>query len=141
MEHGLYSSTKQEFDIPKCLYVTSFIQLQRFRQGYKEAFVDEKLWRILAQTLGDLLRKDFDARSEDDRMIIERILILVRNILEVPKDSASEKRTEDDATVHDQILWVLHKSGMEDLMLFIASSTDEITMVLGTWSAIATTSS
>ena len=71
------------------------------------------------------MRKDFDARSEDDRMIIERILILVRNILEVPKDSASEKRTEDDATVHDQILWVLHKSGMEDLMLFIASSTDE----------------
>ena len=38
---------------------------------------------MLAQKLGGLLRKDFDERSEDDRLIIERILILVRNILEV----------------------------------------------------------
>jgi timeless len=50
---------------------------------YKETCVDEKLWHILAQKLGGLLRKDYDERSEDDRLIIERILILVRNILEV----------------------------------------------------------
>ena len=37
----------------------------------------------------------------------------------------SEKRTDNDATVHDQILWVLHKSGMEDLLLYISSSADE----------------
>ena len=54
-----------------------------FVLGYKEAFVNERLWRVLAQMLGGLLRKDFDARSEDDRLIIERILILVRNILQV----------------------------------------------------------
>ena len=50
---------------------------------YKAACVDEKLWHVLAQKLGGLLRKDFDERSEDDRLIIERILIFVRNILEV----------------------------------------------------------
>ena len=27
--------------------------------------------------------------------------------------------------MHDQILWVFHKSGMEDLLLYIASSSDE----------------
>ena len=43
----------------------------------------------------------------------------------MPRDSTSEKRTEDDATLHDQILWVIHKSGMGDLLLFIASSMDE----------------
>ena len=51
--------------------------------GYKEACIDEKLWRILGEKLGALLQKEFDERSEDDRLIIERILILVRNILEV----------------------------------------------------------
>ena len=51
--------------------------------GYKEACIDEKLWRVLAEKLGALLQKEFDERSEDDRLIIERILIFVRNILEV----------------------------------------------------------
>ena len=54
-----------------------------FVLGYKEAFANERLWGVLAQVLGGLLRKEFDARTEDDRLIIERILILVRNILEV----------------------------------------------------------
>jgi hypothetical protein len=38
---------------------------------------------VLTENLGKLLRKEFDERSEDDRMVIERILILVRNILQV----------------------------------------------------------
>ena len=58
------------------------IRLFKFT-GYKEACIDEKLWRVLAEKLGSLLQKEFDERSEDDRLIIERILILVRNILEV----------------------------------------------------------
>jgi hypothetical protein len=52
-------------------------------QSYKKAFVDEKLWAVLSDNLGKLLRKEQDERSEDDRMTIERILILVRNILQV----------------------------------------------------------
>ena len=50
---------------------------------YKQAFIDEKLWAVLTENLGNLLRKEFDERSEDDRMVIERMLILVRNILQV----------------------------------------------------------
>jgi timeless len=50
---------------------------------YKRAFIDEKLWAVLTENLGKLLRKEFDERSEDDRMVIERVLILVRNILQV----------------------------------------------------------
>ena len=68
--------------------------------------------------LGKLLRKEFSERSEDDGLVIERILILVRNILQVPRDSIGEKRTDDEASIHDQVLWVLHKSGMEDLYVW-----------------------
>ena len=102
-----------------------FIELQTHRQKYKRAFVDAKLWAILAQQLGKLLRKDYSDRSEDDGLVIERILILIRNILQVPKDDQSEKRTDDEASTHDQVLWVLHKSGIEDLLLFVASSDEE----------------
>ena len=68
-----------------------------------QAFVDEKLWAILTQQLGQLLRKEFNERSEDDGLVIERILILVRNILQVPKDALGERRTDDEASIHDQV--------------------------------------
>jgi len=60
-----------------------YLELQSFRQSYKRAFIDPDLWTVLSTNLGNLLRKDFDERSEDDRMVIERILILARNILQV----------------------------------------------------------
>ena len=46
---------------------------------------------------------NLEDRSEDDALTIERILVLVRNVLQVPRDVRSEKRTDDDATVHDQV--------------------------------------
>ena len=89
------------------------------------SFVDEGLWAALTSKLGDLLKVDVAERAEDDQLVIERILILVRNVLQVPRDSGSERRTDDDVSLHDQVLWVLHKSGMEDLLLYMASSDDE----------------
>ena len=73
-----------------------FLELQSHRQTYKKAFIDEKLWAILAQTLGKLLKKDFGERSEDDGLVVERILILVRNILQVPRDSTRERCNNDE---------------------------------------------
>ena len=102
-----------------------YLQLQAHRQAYKEAFVDEALWRALADKLGELLAVEAADRGEEEQLVVERILILVRNVLQVPRDSRSERRTDDDASTHDQVLWVLHKSGMEDLMLYVCSSDDE----------------
>ena len=99
-----------------------FLELQSHRQTYKKAFIDEKLWAILAQTLGKLLKKDFGERSEDDGLVIERILILVRNILQVPRDSTRERCNNDEvrlfhfkiptlrflSTVRSQFYFLLH---------------------------------
>ena len=78
-----------------------------------QAFVDEKLWAILTQQLGQLLRKEFNERSEDDGLVIERILILVRNILQVPKDTLGDRRTDDEASIHDQVSNLLNKIGVK----------------------------
>ena len=40
--------------------------------------MDATLWKVLTKTLGSLLKKDWDERLEDDKLIIERILILIR---------------------------------------------------------------
>ena len=102
-----------------------YLQIQNHRQSYKKAFVDQELWSVISKTLGALLKKDLDERLEDDKLIIERILVLIRNVLQVPTNVRREGRTEDDASLHDQVLWVLHQSGMQDLLLYIASSDQE----------------
>jgi timeless len=44
--------------------------------------------------ISNLLRKDWDERLEDDKLILERILILVRNVLQVPTNVRAEQRAE-----------------------------------------------
>jgi timeless len=43
-------------------------------------------------------------REEEKSLVIERILILVRNVLQVPADLEGEKRADSDVTVHDQVI-------------------------------------
>uniref|UniRef100_UPI004038D0C9 protein timeless homolog isoform X2 n=1 Tax=Callospermophilus lateralis TaxID=76772 RepID=UPI004038D0C9 len=102
-----------------------FIQVLTYLQAYKEAFANEKTFGILSETLYELLQLGWEERQEEDNLLIERILLLVRNILHVPADFDQEKRIDDDASVHDQLLWAIHLSGLDDLLLFLASSPAE----------------
>ncbi|XP_069688768.1 protein timeless homolog [Periplaneta americana] len=102
-----------------------YLQIITNLQSYKEAFCDDTVWAILSKKLGDILQIDSMEREEDKGLVIERILILVRNVLQVPADPEAEKRTDNDASVHDQLLWALHQSGMVDLFLYIACSENE----------------
>ena len=44
-----------------------------------------------------------DTILENQKITVERILILIRNILQVPADPQEELRSDDDASVHDQV--------------------------------------
>lgn len=35
------------------------------------------------------------------------------------------QRIDDDASIHDRLLWAIHLSGMDDLLLFLSSSSAE----------------
>jgi hypothetical protein len=47
-------------------------------------------------SFSNLLRKDWDERLEDDKLILERILILVRNVLQVPTNVRAEQRADGE---------------------------------------------
>ncbi|XP_078660707.1 protein timeless homolog isoform X2 [Branchiostoma floridae x Branchiostoma belcheri] len=102
-----------------------FLDVVSYLQGYKVAFADGEVWTVLSRKLYELLQLDWENRQEEDSLLIERMLLLVRNILHVPADPEEEKRTDDDASVHDQVLWAIHQSGFDDLLKFIASSDSE----------------
>ncbi|ODN02653.1 Protein timeless [Orchesella cincta] len=103
-------------------YLNYYNQLLGYLRTYKEDFVDKVVWKILAEKLRQLLNLEWDKRMEHDRITIERILIVIRNILHVPADPSEERRADDDTSLHDRILMVMHISGFEDLLLYAAVS-------------------
>ncbi|XP_044535909.1 protein timeless homolog [Gracilinanus agilis] len=102
-----------------------FLQVLGYLQSYKEAFANEKTFGVLSETLYTLLQLGWEERQEEDNLLIERILLLVRNVLHVPADPSQEKHVDDEASIHDRLLWALHLSGLDDLLLFLASSAAE----------------
>ncbi|XP_071942430.1 protein timeless homolog [Antedon mediterranea] len=94
-------------------------------QQYKEAYTDDEFMSILASKLKSLLDREWEDRRDEHTLLMERILLLIRNILHVPANPEQEMRTDDDASVHDQVLWAFNISGMDKLILYIASSDDE----------------
>uniref|UniRef100_A0A669E509 Timeless circadian clock n=1 Tax=Oreochromis niloticus TaxID=8128 RepID=A0A669E509_ORENI len=102
-----------------------FLQVTSHLQAYKEAFASESVFCILSETLYNLLQLDWEQRQEEDNLLIERILLLVRNVLHVPADPSEEKKVDDDASVHDRVLWAIHMSGFDDLIKFLASAQSE----------------
>ncbi|XP_051632653.1 protein timeless homolog isoform X3 [Manacus candei] len=99
-----------------------FLQVLSYLQAYKEAFASEKVFVVLSEKLYDLLQLDWEQRQEEDTLLIERILLLLRNVLHVPPDPTEEQGVDGDASVHDRVLWALHISGMDDLLKFLASA-------------------
>ncbi|EDV93232.1 GH18380 [Drosophila grimshawi] len=102
-----------------------FLELIDILQGYKAAFAKDKIWTALFEKLKQSLETAFAIRSEEQNLLIERILVLVRNVLQVPANPEAECRADNDASLHDQVIWALHQTGMLDLVLFIVSSPDE----------------
>ncbi|XP_077993612.1 protein timeless homolog [Glandiceps talaboti] len=102
-----------------------FLEVQNQLQACKEYFADEEFMAVLARQLKTLLDMEWEDRREEHTLLMERILLLVRNILHVPADPNEEKRTDDDASVHDQVLWAMNTSGMDKLVLYIASAEGE----------------
>uniref|UniRef100_A0A8D0GCA5 Timeless circadian regulator n=1 Tax=Sphenodon punctatus TaxID=8508 RepID=A0A8D0GCA5_SPHPU len=95
-----------------------YLQVVSYLQAYKEVSV-----RVAA--VSPTTTQDWEQRQEEDSLLIERLLLLVRNVLHVPADPDEEKNVDDDASTHDRVLWAVHMSGMDDLVKFLASSQAE----------------
>ncbi|XP_012343215.2 protein timeless homolog [Apis florea] len=103
---------------------TIYQKLISYTQEYKIALTDDRIWAVLSNRLSEILKLDNIDRGEEKEMIIERILIFIRNVLQIPPDE-NEKRVDNDATIHDEVLFALNASGVVDLLLFIASNRNE----------------
>jgi len=101
------------------------MEIMSYLLEYKEAFTQKSAMSVVSTHLASILKKDVVDRDEDDDLFLERILLLIRNLLYVPADPDAEKRTADDVSIHDQLLWSLHENGIDDLLIYMSSSEDE----------------
>ncbi|CAG7818750.1 unnamed protein product [Allacma fusca] len=114
-----------EEEIPKNkTYRNYFHQITEHLQAYKQAFADELVWKRICERLKNLLALEWENRLENDKLTIERILILIRNVLQVPANPAEEKRNDDDASVHDQIVHAMHQADVLEVLLKMSSNSD-----------------
>lgn len=102
-----------------------YIRLIGYSQEYKTAFCDVEFWRAVCMKLTQLFEVDWAERSEDSSLQIERLLVLLRNVLQVPADTELERRPDNDITVHDKVLWALRESQLLELLLYVSSNKDE----------------
>ncbi|XP_035225481.1 protein timeless homolog [Stegodyphus dumicola] len=102
-----------------------YLQLISYLQEYKRAFLDVKVWEALSENLKELLKQRPIERNEEENLTIERILIVIRNILHIPPDEKSLIRTDDDINLHDKILDNLHESKINFFLLYLAANEDE----------------
>ncbi|XP_046963189.1 protein timeless homolog [Vanessa cardui] len=104
----------------------NYLQILTHLQSYKEeAFTKVETWQVFSKKLAKILEIDWSERDEDTGLIIERILILIRNVLHVPADLDKERRPENDASVHDQVLWALNQAGILDIILYMSSENEK----------------
>lgn len=80
---------RNEIPTDRDLYA-AFLKVDSILKSYKQAFADEDLFRVLAERVEYVFNKDWDERSDDDRLMIERILILIRNVLHISPDRSTE---------------------------------------------------
>ena len=85
-----------------------FLQITAHLQSYKQFFANETaFFSVVTKKLVALFNREWEEREEEERLLVERLLVLVRNVVGIPSDPEAEKRTDNDVSVHDLLYWAI----------------------------------
>jgi len=100
-----------------------FIEIDGYLKRVKEAFADEQFIKLICERLKEIVGKNWEDRPEEEDLIAERILFLIRNILLIkPSDDDAVNRLETDINSHDLLILSLHKANMFEILNDLAAS-------------------
>ncbi|CAI4222275.1 unnamed protein product [Auanema sp. JU1783] len=92
----------------------------------KSAFADKEFFIILKTRLEKyFLRTEWDDRTEDQKLIMERIVVLMRYIFTIPSGKGDDRRTKLETNTHDKVISAFVESGIVDVLTHIASTSGE----------------
>ncbi|KRY71918.1 Protein timeless -like protein [Trichinella pseudospiralis] len=87
----------------------------------QHAFTDERFFKVLVSKMKPLIKKKWQDREEDETMIIQRILVLAKQILSVPLATV-DTICSYSSTCHDRIIKAIDRSGFGDILLDMSTS-------------------
>ena len=103
-----------------------YMELQSLLGNYKLAFaIHKRFWIILSKHLTRILELDNETRQLEDDLMLERIIVLIRNVLHIPV-MASNDNIDEDTNSHDRIIEQISSSGILDIIQYMSSSEDHI---------------
>jgi timeless len=94
-----------------------FIEIDNSLQGIKESFADETFSQVLTDKLVTINAKQWEDRPEEEELIVERILYLIRNILAIKTNDTDDNRLETDLNSHDLLILSFKKSKLLDILI------------------------
>ncbi|XP_003739198.1 protein timeless homolog [Galendromus occidentalis] len=99
-----------------------YMTLESMNCTYKDAFLEKEIWTVLGERLEKLMNLNYSERSDEDKEIMERILILMRNVLHPIHKEELTLKTDGDVSSHDRLLWALHLAGIDDLIIYLCAA-------------------
>ena len=114
-----------ELKIPEDkLQYNIFLEIDNYLLKAKEPFANESFIKIISERLKEIISKSWEDRPEEEDLIAERILFLIRNILEIKLSDDDENRLETDLNSHDLLLLGFHKANILEIIVEMTSSAD-----------------
>jgi timeless len=114
-----------ELKIPEDkLQYNIFLEIDNYLLKAKEPFANESFIKIISDRLKEIISKSWEDRPEEEDLIAERILFLIRNILEIKLSDDDENRLETDLNSHDLLLLGFHKANILEIIVEMTSSAD-----------------
>ncbi|PIO67965.1 timeless protein [Teladorsagia circumcincta] len=92
----------------------------------KLAFADVKFFTVLKSKLKKFfLETDWEDRQEEDRLVMERIVVLLRYIFTIPPTDRDGRRTAAESNSHDRVITAFLDSGIDKVLTNIAMQSKE----------------
>lgn len=103
-----------------------FLNVVSYNQDYKEAFgKNEKVWNVLKNKIYSILEIKWEDRKAEDSLLVERCLILLRNLLHTPATTEDIKKSALQLSTQDSLIWKMHSADFDDLILYMVGSNEE----------------
>ncbi|KHJ86558.1 timeless protein, partial [Oesophagostomum dentatum] len=104
----------------------TFWTLEENLRRAKVAFADAKFFSVLKQKLVKYFNEtEWEDRFEEDRLVMERIIVLLRYIFSISPTDRDGKRTTTESSSHDRLISAFLESGIDEVLIYIASQSKE----------------
>lgn len=102
-----------------------YLDLQQHVFNYKvDLSTDVMFWSVIAKQMLRILKMEQDKREEEDKVMLERMLILTRNVLHVASQDEEDVIAGED-NVHDKLLISMKKAYIYDILIYVCQTASE----------------